>query len=100
MRNGRASYEEEITKLVSHFVVDKNMSRIAVFYQNDSFGRSGLIGVKQVLSEKNLSLNAEGSYKRNTLSVGNALYEISQSRPEVVIMIGSTYPTAEFIRRA
>jgi len=98
--NGRASYEEEIKKLVSHFVVDKNMSRIAVFYQNDSFGRSGLMGVKQVLSEKNLSLNAEGSYKRNTLSVGNALYEISQSRPEVVIMIGSTYPTAEFIKRA
>jgi len=97
--NGRTSYKEEIRSLIEYFVVDQNRSRIAVFYQNDSFGRSGLIDVKCALEEKNLSQVAEGSYKRNTLSVGNALYEISQNKPEVIIMVGSTYPTAEFIRK-
>jgi len=59
-----------------------------------------LIGVKAALKKRNIDLVAEGSYKRNTLSVGNALYEISQNRPQVVIMIGATKPTAEFIKRA
>ncbi len=98
--NGRTSYRKEIESLIKYFVDDEKYTEIAVFYQNDSYGRSGLIGVKAALKKRSIDLVAEGSYKRNTLSVGNALYEISQNRPQVVIMIGATKPTAEFIKRA
>ncbi len=98
--NGRTSYTKEIESLIKYFVDEEGNSDIAVFYQNDSYGRSGLTGVKEALRKRNMGLVAEGSYKRNTLSVGNALYEISQNRPQVVIMIGATKPTAEFIKRA
>ncbi len=98
--NGRTSYKKEIESLIKYFVDEKENTDIAVFYQNDSYGRLGLIGVKEALRKRNMNLVAEGSYKRNTLSVGNALYEISQNRPQVIIMVGATKPTAEFIRRA
>ena len=98
--NGRTSYTKEIEELIKYFVDEEHYEKIAVFYQNDSYGRSGLMGVKDALSKRDMKLAAEGSYKRNTLSVGNALYEISQNRPQVVIMIGATKPTAEFIKRA
>jgi len=98
--NGRTSYKKEIETLIKYFVDEKAYQDIAVFYQNDSYGRSGLQGVKKSLKKRNLRLVAEGSYKRNTLSVGNALYEISQSHPQVVVLIGATKPTAEFIKRS
>ena len=98
--NSRTSYAEEIEALIKYFVDKEKYKKIAVFYQNDSYGRSGLIGVKEALNKRNMGLVAEGSYKRNTLSVGNALYEISQNKPDVVIVIGATKPTAEFIKRS
>jgi len=98
--NARASYKEEAEKLIQYFVNNKKFTRIAVFYQNDSYGRSGLRGVRTALNKRNLKIIGVGSYKRNTLSVGNALYEISLSRPEVIILIGTTRPVAQFVKRA
>ena len=98
--NGRTSYTKEIESLIKYFVDEEEYTKIAVLYQNDSYGRSGLMGVKTALKKRDIDLIAEGSYKRNTLSVGNALYEISQNKPQVVILIGATKPTAEFIKRA
>ncbi len=98
--NARASDLDEIEKLVQYYADDLKYKRFALFYQNDSYGRAGLSGVKNALAKRNLVLVGEGSYKRNTLSVGNALYEIELCNPEVILMIGSTTPTAEFIKRA
>ncbi|WP_263832334.1 ABC transporter substrate-binding protein [Sulfurospirillum oryzae] len=98
--NARAGDLDEIEKLVQYYAEDLKYKRFALFYQNDSYGRTGLNGVKSALSKRNLVLVGEGSYKRNTLSVGNALYEIEQCNPEVILMIGSTTPVAEFIKRA
>lgn len=98
--NARVSYKEETEKLINYFVDKKQFTRIAVFYQNDSYGRSGLRGVREALGKRNLRVIGEGSYKRNTLSVGNALYEISLTRPEAIILVGTTMPVAQFIKRA
>lgn len=98
--NARAGYEEETENLIKYFVDIKKFTRIAVFYQNDSYGRSGLRGIRKALDKRNLKIIGEGSYKRNTLSVGNALYEISLTRPEAIILVGTTMPVGEFIKRA
>ena len=98
--NARAGDLDEIEKLVQYYADDLKYKRFALFYQNDGYGRAGLKGVKSALAKRNLVLVGEGSYKRNTLSVGNALYEIELCNPEVILMIGSTNPVAEFIKRA
>lgn len=98
--NARAGDLDEIEKLVQYYADDLKYKRFALFYQNDGYGRAGLNGVKSALAKRNLVLVGEGSYKRNTLSVGNALYEIEMCNPEVILMIGSTHSVAEFIKRA
>jgi len=98
--NARAGDMDEIEKLVKYYADVLQYKKIALFYQNDAYGNAGLSGVKSALERRNLTLACEGSYKRNTLSVGNALYEIELCRPEVILMIGSTSPVAEFIKRA
>lgn len=98
--NARAGDLDEIERVIKYYVEELKYTRFALFYQNDSYGRAGLSGVKNALEKRNLTLLGEGSYKRNTLSVGNAFYEIELSNPEVILMIGSTTPIAEFIKRA
>ncbi len=98
--NARAGDLDEIERLVKYYAEEQKYKRFALFYQNDGYGRAGLKGVKTALAKRNLVLVGEGSYKRNTLSVGNALYEIEQCNPEVILMIGSTNAAAEFIKRA
>ena len=98
--NARAGDLDEVEKLVKYYSEELKYTRFAFFYQNDSYGRAGLHGIQQALAKRNLVLVGEGSYKRNTLSVGNALYEIEASNPEVILMMGSTQPVAEFIKRA
>ncbi|AFL67460.1 ABC transporter substrate-binding protein [Sulfurospirillum barnesii] len=98
--NARASDLDEIEKLVQYYTSVFNHKRFAIFYQNDGYGMAALTGAKSALAKHNLILVGEGSYRRNTLSVGNALYEIEQSNPEVILMAGSTHAVAEFIKRA
>jgi ABC-type branched-subunit amino acid transport system substrate-binding protein len=98
--NARAGDLDEIERLVKYYTQEHSYKRFALFYQNDAYGHAGLKGVKAALAKRNLVLVGEGSYKRNTLSVGNALYEIEQCNPEVILMIGSTNAVAEFIKRA
>lgn len=98
--NARAGDLDEIERVVKYYAEELKYTKFALFYQNDAYGRAGLSGVKNALEKRNLALLGEGSYKRNTLSVGNALYEIELCNPEVILMIGSTTPVAEFIKRA
>ena len=98
--NARAGDMDEVEKLISYYVDSLHLKRIALFYQNDAYGHAGLKGVQSTLQRRKMELVGEGSYKRNTLSVGNALYEIEQTNPEVILMIGATAPVAEFIKRA
>ncbi|MBE0496362.1 MAG: ABC transporter substrate-binding protein [Campylobacterales bacterium] len=98
--NVRKGYHLEIKALLSHLIDEKGYGRIAVFYQNDSFGHTGLHSVKELLKERGMRLVGEGSYKRNTLAVGHAIYELEATHPDAVIMIGTARPVVEFIRRS
>ncbi len=98
--NARASDMDEIEKLIGYYTQELKLKKIALFYQNDAYGHAGLQGVQKALQRRGLALVSEGSYKRNTLSVSNALYEIEQGNPEVILMLGATAPVAEFIKQA
>src|SRR3981081_4530935 len=47
--NTRASWDDEAEALVEYLTKTKSFSKFAVFYQNDSFGLSGLSGVEKAL---------------------------------------------------
>ncbi len=98
--NFRSSYKEEIEKLVYYLHNKKNLSKIAVFYQNDDYGEEGYVSLLESLKKRNLPLVAEGSYKRNTLSITHAFNEIKDAKPEAIIMVGAYKTNALFIKKA
>ncbi|RXJ84860.1 ABC transporter substrate-binding protein [Arcobacter sp. CECT 8985] len=98
--NFRASYAQEIETIVKYLHYDRKITRFAVFYQNDDFGEEGYVSVIKSLKKRELKLIAEGSYKRNTLSIGHAFNEIKDARPQAIIMIGANKANTLFIKKA
>ncbi len=96
--NVRASYFQETEVWIERLVKDKGFSKIAIFYQDDAFGRAGLAGVKKAMDARKMSLVAEGTFERNTVAVRAALLEIRKAAPEAVVMVGPYKPCAEFIK--
>ncbi|RXJ94244.1 amino acid-binding protein [Malaciobacter molluscorum] len=98
--NFRASYEQEIESIIKYLHYSKKITRFAVFYQNDDFGEEGYVSVIKSLKKRELKLIAEGSYKRNTLSIGHAFNEIKDASPQAIIMIGANKANTLFIKKA
>lgn len=99
--NVRASYFQETREMVSRLKKELRVSRIAVLYQNDSYGLDGLRGVElAVQSFKGVKIVSLGTYKRNTTAVKTALLEIKRKNPQAIIIIGSYLPAAVFIKWA
>src|SRR5215831_17712281 len=98
--NVRASYGQETEAWIKHLTNDLGLSLIAILYQDDSFGRAGLDGVKRALEKRGLGLVAEGTYMRGTSAVKRALLAIRRGHPQAVVMVGAYKPCAEFIKLA
>ncbi|MBF0412687.1 MAG: ABC transporter substrate-binding protein [Desulfamplus sp.] len=98
--NIRASYYQETAGIVSHFWEEMGLRKIAVLYQNDDFGTSGLKGVELALEKYSAKIVTKASYERGTEDVSAALKTIRLSEPEAVIIIGVYAPTARFIMGA
>ena len=95
--NVRASYDQETEAWIKHLTEDLGFSRIAILYQDDSFGRAGLAGVEAALERRQMPLVAEGTYMRNTTAVKRALLTIRNADPEAVVIVGAYKPSATFI---
>ena len=98
--NIRAGYGAETEAWVKHLTEDLKIKSIAIFYQDDAFGRAGLDGVKAAMAKRGMELVAEGTYERNTVAVKSALLTLKRAEPEAVVMVGAYKPCAEFIKLA
>ncbi len=98
--NVRASYDQETEAWIKHLTEDVGAKRIAILYQDDSFGRVGLSGVEKAMKARGKELVAKGTYERNTTAVKSALLTIRKSRPDAVVMVGAYKPIAAFIKLA
>jgi ABC-type branched-subunit amino acid transport system substrate-binding protein len=92
----RAGYADETEAMVKQFVTS-GITRIAVFYQNDAFGQTGLSGVEHALEKQKLKIVSKGSYEKNSDDVSGAVRLIAQGDPQAVIMIGVVRPAAAFV---
>ena len=94
----RAGYADEAEHMVQQ-VTTLGMTRMAVMYQDDGFGKAGLAGVEAALSKRNLKLVAAAGYERNTDKVDEAARTIKNSNAQAVIMISVNKSTAAFMKR-
>ena len=95
--NLRASYNQETEEMVERLTTDLGIQRIAVMYQDDSFGRAGYQGALLALERRGMEPVAVGLYPRNTLAVKTALLDLRREDPEAVIIIGAYQPVGTFI---
>jgi ABC-type branched-subunit amino acid transport system substrate-binding protein len=98
--NVRASYDQETEAWVEYLARGLGLTRIAILYQDDSFGRAGYDGVRRALAKRRMALVAEGTYMRNTTAVKRALLAIRKGYPEAVVIVGAYKPAAVFIKLA
>ena len=95
--NLRASYNQETEAMVARLTTDLGIKRIAVVYQDDSFGQAGYRGVLQALERRNMEPVVIGVYTRNTTAVKTALLALRSATPDAVILIGAYKPVATLI---
>ena len=100
--NLRPSYRAETAGLVNN-LLDVGCERIAVFYQDDDYGRSGSAGVREALRRRGEQPAGEASYIRGhpfMLTTGPQVETIKKTDPDAVICVGSYAACAAFLRDA
>lgn len=97
MFNVRASYADETEAMVNQ-LVSLGLKNIAVLYQNDGFGQSGLEGVSAALKKHGQTPSAVGTVERNSIEVAKAVESISKANPQAVVMVTLYKPTAAFVK--
>ena len=95
----RASYYDE-TELIVKQLTSLGLNKIAVFYQNDAYGKAGLEGTIRALKRRNLVPAAQSTVERNTIDVAKAIADILPSEPNAVVQISAYKSCAAFIRTA
>jgi branched-chain amino acid transport system substrate-binding protein len=95
----RASYNDE-TELIVKQLTSLGLQKIAVFYQNDAYGKAGLDGVELALKARNMKPVALGTVERNSVVVAPAVTALVAAQPDAIVQIGAYKACAAFIRAA
>jgi ABC-type branched-subunit amino acid transport system substrate-binding protein len=95
----RASYFQE-TALIVNQLVSLGLRKIAVFHQDDAYGKAGLEGVRRALKAHSLEPLATGTVVRNSVEVAQAVKDIVPRKPDAVVQISAYKSCAAFIRAA
>jgi ABC-type branched-subunit amino acid transport system substrate-binding protein len=95
----RASYNDE-TALIVKQLTNLGLRKIAVFYQNDAYGKAGLDGVTLALGQQGLKPVAQATVERNSVNVAAAAKALTAAAPDAVVQISAYKSCAAFIREA
>jgi ABC-type branched-subunit amino acid transport system substrate-binding protein len=95
----RASYNDE-TALIVKQLTNLGLKKIAVFYQNDAYGKAGLDGATLALNALKLKPVAQATVERNSVDVAAAVKTLMAASPDAVIQVSAYKSCAAFIREA
>jgi len=97
--NVRASYADE-TALIVRQLTQLGLNKVAVFYQNDDYGRSGLEGVTAALAQHGLKPVGTATVERNSVDVAQAVATLVPLAPHAIVQITTYSASAAFVRAA
>ncbi|WP_299794861.1 ABC transporter substrate-binding protein [Ramlibacter sp.] len=95
----RASYNDE-TEVIVKQLTSLGLQKIAVFYQNDAYGKAGLDGVLLALKTRNMTPVATATVERNSVNVAQAVKTLVAAQPDAVVQVSAYKSCAAFIRAA
>jgi ABC-type branched-subunit amino acid transport system substrate-binding protein len=94
----RASFQDETDKIVE-YLATVGVKKLAIFYQNDGFGKDGQLASERASKRAGSDIVAQGSVEPNSVDVAKAVAAVSKSEPQAVIMYTLFKPAVEFVRQ-
>lgn len=79
-------YFDEAAILINYAVKEMGKKRIAFFYQNDDYGREGLLGAELALEKFNMKLVAAVSAEPLDTDLSSHAMKLKQANPDCVLM--------------
>ena len=95
----RASYDDETAAIVNQLNT-LGLKNIAVFYQNDAYGKAGLDGTTKALAKFGSKPAALATVERNSVDVSAAVKALVPAKPDAIIQVSAYKSCAAFIREA
>ncbi len=93
----RASYADELEKLVQHLST-LGVQRIGVLWMNNGMGKDGMSGIEKAMQKRAIKPYATASIQPDGSDADQAVATLHERRPEVIIMITAGTPTVSFIK--
>jgi ABC-type branched-subunit amino acid transport system substrate-binding protein len=98
--NMRASYADELEKIVEHFA-PLGISRFSIVYYDDVVGRENFTAVDRALKKRGLTAVSVASFKdRAKPDIAAGVREVAKGSPDVVILTTLYKASADFIKLA
>jgi branched-chain amino acid transport system substrate-binding protein len=95
--NVRASYPEEAERLVEHLATI-GVHRVAVVYQNNSFGKEVLAAAEAAMRRRSVTKVAAASVQNDASDAAAAATAIAAANPEAVLVGLAGKPTISFVK--
>ena len=93
------SYQSEAHIYAKFLMKEKPDAKIAVFYQNDDFGKDYLKGLKDALGAKASMITAEESYETSEPTIDNHIVKLKATGADVFISITTPKFAAQAIKK-
>jgi branched-chain amino acid transport system substrate-binding protein len=98
--NLRASYADELEKIVEHFV-PLGVKRFSIVYYDDVVGRENFAAVDRALKKRSLQAVSIAAFKeRANPDIATGVKEIAKGTPDVVILTTLYKASSDFIKLA
>ena len=98
--NMRASYADELEKIVEHFA-PLGIQRFSIVHYDDVVGRENLAAVERALKKRGLAAVSVASFKdRAKPDIAAGVREVAKGAPDVVILTTLYKASADFIKAA
>jgi ABC-type branched-subunit amino acid transport system substrate-binding protein len=98
--NLRASYADELEKIVEHFV-PLGVKRFSIVYYDDVVGRENFAAVDRALKKRNLQAVSIAAFKeRANPDIAAGVKEIAKGTPDVVILTTLYKASSDFVKLA
>ena len=95
--NVRAKYQDEVARAINHLATS-GMTRIAIVYANDGFGKDVYEGFSSALQTRGVQPAASASFARPMGDITQQVATVNKADPKAVLVMGSGSQAARVIR--
>lgn len=101
--NYRASYIDECAAMIQYFTGTRQLSRVSLYRQDDSFGDAVKEGVTRSLRQRRLQIYSEAKFSKSKFNVTQGFQDLAgqtEDPPDAVVLVGTYAVLHLFVKEA